>query len=346
MPAALYFVVRNAELSERAWKAMLGCLTGLGLYLALTGFAEVSGQWWAVFPKYIANPTLGAHFGRARGPALMSASMGVFLTITFWSAWFLWSRLRPLAQLGLLGAMGLMALGVGVTYTRSTWLGLAAGLAVIPLLHFPRVWRPTLLAAMLVAGVLGGAVVGDKVMNISRKDEGGSAAHSVYQRASFLHVSLGMFRDAPLVGHGFGRFYDRKLPYLSDRSQQIELESIRQLDHHNTFLSLLTETGGIGLGLFVLLLVGWWRAAWQLVRASPAGSWMRGQGLFCLAVMIAYLASAIFHDLTLSPSEQWVLYLTAGVTIGTRSLLRSRQHAQAQLEPLLAHNKEPQWAIQ
>ena len=323
MPAALFLVVRNAKLSERTWKAMLLCLVGLGSYLALTGLAEVNQQWWAVFPRFIADPTLGTHFGRARGPALMSASLGVFLAVCFWAAWFLWERVNRWQQFGLVGAMILMVVGIYLTYTRSTWLGLAAGLAVIPLLHLPRSWRPVLLVGMLLVGLVGVVTVGDKLINMSRHDSNGSAKHSVYQRASFFHVSMNMFRDAPIVGCGFGRFYDCKLPYLADRSQQIELESIRQLDHHNTFLSLLTETGIIGFTLFVALLAAWGRAAWELVRNTEAESWIRAQGLFTLAAMIAYLASAVFHDLTLSPSEQWLLYLTTGVTVGLQSSLRA-----------------------
>ena len=325
MPAALYWVMRHAKISEQTWMAKLACLVGLGVYLAATGLAEVGEQWWAVFPRFIADPTLGTHFGRARGPALMSASLGVFLAVCFWAAWFLWARVSRLQQLALVGAMTLMAAGLYVTYTRSTWLGLAGGLAVIPLHHLPKKWRPVLLTGMLLAGIVGSIVVGDKVINMSRDDSDGSAGHSVYQRASFFLVSMNMFRDAPVVGSGCGRCYDCKLPYLSDRSQQLELESIRNLDHHNTFLSLLTETGIIGFMLFVAMLVAWARAAWQLARDPEAESWIRAQGLFTLAAMIAYFASAVFHDLTLSPSEQWLLYLITGITVGLQSMALARQ---------------------
>ncbi len=345
MPATLYWIVRNAEFSERVWKAMLACLAALGVYLALTGLAEVNQQWWAVFPRFIADPTLGTHFGRARGPALMSASLGVFLAICFWAAWFLWAKVSRAQQFLLLGAMALMVVGVYVTYTRSTWLGLAGGLAIIPLLHLPRSWRPVLLTGMLLAGFVGAIGLGDKVVNMNREDTDGSAEHSVYQRASFFHVSMNMFRDAPLLGCGFGRFYDCKLPYLADRTQRIELESIRKLDHHNTFLSLLTETGAIGLTLFAAVLAAWWRAAWQLARNADAESWMRAHGLFALATLIAYLASAVFHDLTLSPSEQWLLYLTTGVTVGLQSLLRTREAAAQPIKStLLAQPTSGVWA--
>ena len=339
MPAALYTIARNAELNVRTWKAMLWGLTALGTYLALTGIAEVHHQWWAVFPRFIADPTLGTHFGRARGPALMSASLGVILAICFWSAWFLWARVGRKPQFVLVGIMATIAAAIYYTYTRSTWLGLAGGLAMIPVLHFPRSWKPTLITAMLLVGAAGALVMGDKIIGFERKDTDGSSAHSVYQRASFLHVSLNMFRDKPLVGWGFGRFYDAKLPYLSDRTQQIELESIRKLDHHNSFLSVLTETGIIGFALFVAMLSAWGRASWQLYRAKNVETWVTAHGLLSIAALIAYLASAIFHDLTLSPSEQWLLYLITGVTVGIQSSLRMLQPASTVAEAATLHEK-------
>jgi len=335
MPAALYLVVRSAELSERTWKTLLAVLSMLGVYLAVTGIAEVTQQWWAVYPRFISNAELGLHFGRARGPSLMSASLGVFLAICFWAAWFLWSFVSRGWKLALLAAMGLMCAAVYLTYTRSTWLGLAGGLAVIPLLHFPRSWRPLLIVSMLIGAMVGTLVLGQKLMNFDRGDSA-SASHSAYQRASFLYVSMQMVADDPLLGCGFGRFYDRKLPYLSDRHQQIELESIRELDHHNTFLSILTETGLIGLTLFVAMLAAWGRAAWQLASNAASESWVRAHGLFTLAALIAYVASAMFHDLTLSPSEQWFVCLLAGATVGLQSQARYRAATRPQRSSKIA----------
>jgi len=328
MPAALYWVVRSSELTERTWKTLLAVLSMLGVYLAVTGIAEVTQQWWAVYPRFIADADLGLHFGRARGPALMSASLGVFLAICFWAAWFLWSRVNRGWQLGLLAAMGLMGGAVYLTYTRSTWLGLAGGLAVIPFLHFPRQWRPLLITGMLIVATVGTLAMGQKLMNFNRGDSA-SASHSAYQRASFIYVSMQMVADDPLMGCGFGRFYDRKMPYLSDRRQQIELESLRGLDHHNTFLSILTETGLIGLVLFVGMLTAWGRAAWQLVGDAASESWVRAHGLFTLAALIAYVANAMLHDLTSSPSEQWLICLLAGGTVG----LQSRAQCRAAIRP-------------
>jgi O-antigen ligase len=316
VPAAIYFAARVAPRSERAWRAAMWTLTGVGAFLAFTAFAEIGKQWWAVFPRYISNPELGTHFGRARGPALNSASLGVFVTICFWAAWMLVPRASHAGKVALAVALAVMTGAVFFTYTRSTWMGLAGGMAFVPLWQLPARWRIPAALGVAMCGALAVVAFGHAVTALNRKDTDASAEHSVYQRASFVYVSMRMFRDAPVFGCCVGRFYDLKLPYLADRSQHLELESLRKLDHHNTLLSLLVETGFVGFTLFVSLLFAWTSAAWTLARDAAREHWERSQGLFALATLITYLASALFHDLTLSPTEHWLLFFAAGITVG------------------------------
>ena len=339
-PTALYLVARTAPGNQRAWRGALWMLTALGAVLAVTACAEITRQWWAVFPRYIADPQLGTHFGRARGPALNSASLGIWLTICFWAAWMLWPRLPRLAKLAMIVLLALMAIGVYFTYTRSTWIGLAASLAIIPLLQLPRSWRNAAAAGVVVCAGVVVVAFGSRIADLGRKDSDGSAEHSVYQRASFLYVSTRMFKEAPVFGCGFGRFYDLKMPYLADRSQQLELESLRQLDHHNTLLSVLVETGLVGGALFMALLAAFGRMAWRLFRASDRPAWQRRQGLFTLATLIAYLASALFHDLTLLATEHWLLFISAGMSASLLAAHRGASVAArkpiASMQPTLA----------
>ena len=314
MPAVLYAAARVGVLDPRRWQNLLLGIAGLGTYLALTGLAEVTGQWWAVFPRFIADPELGTHFGRARGPALMSASLGVFLTIGFWAAWIAWPRCSRPIRFALLVAMPAMAAGVYFSYTRSTWLGMAGCAAMVPLLQMPKRQRLVAAGGALILATVGLITLGPQLLNLARKDTDGSSSHSVYQRAAFAHVSWRMFQDHPLFGCGVSRFYDRKLPYLAERGG-FELESIRNLEHHNTLLSILVETGLIGCSLYLALLAAWIKAAWELIRSHPRGSWQRSHGLFSAAVITAYLTTALFHDLTLSPTEHWILFLAAGVSV-------------------------------
>src|SRR5262245_23778591 len=89
VPGMLYWIARQAPLDRSEWTRFLGVIALLGGYLGFTAIAEITKQWSLVFPNYISDPDLGIHFGRARGPDLNSASLGVYLTIALCAAWIL-----------------------------------------------------------------------------------------------------------------------------------------------------------------------------------------------------------------------------------------------------------------
>lgn len=319
VPTLLYAVARVAPISRREWTALLAGLACLGIYLAFTAAMEITQQWSLVYPQYISNPGLGIHFGRARGPDLNSASLGIYITASLWCAWMLCGQTSRRGVIFLLLAvMPLMAFGVLVTYTRSTWIGLATSAALVGAVQTPRRWRLPVLSAAGFAGLIVVALAWDHVVGLEREGSASESEHSVSQRETFAYVSWQMFKDHPIFGVGYGRFFDRKLPYLSDRRQDVELESIRGLHHHNTLLSYLTETGLLGLASFVALLIAWARNAWQLTKTNEPPSWIRAHGLLMLAILVSYLCSAAFHDLALIPAQHSLLFLLAGLTINLR----------------------------
>ncbi|MEQ8846299.1 O-antigen ligase family protein [Botrimarina sp.] len=315
-PACLYAVLRVSVVDSRAAQRVLVVLACLGVYLGATALFETAGVWSLVFPRYIANPDLGLHFGRARGPALNSVSLGTHLAICAGAAWLLIPRASGAAKAFWLGAVGLMTLGVLLCYTRSTWIGMAAAGTAVVCLQLPKPWRGPSFAAACLVGVLALAVGKDALVALEREDSGSVSAHSVQQRTAFVYVSARMIRDNPLWGVGFGRFYDKKLPYLADRRQPFELESIRPLHHHNTVLSILVETGPIGLVAYLGVLGGFLWVGWRLAHDAAAPDACRRLGLLLIAAVLVYLPSAVFHDLSLVHSEQWLLFTIAGAAAG------------------------------
>ncbi|HVT30352.1 MAG TPA: O-antigen ligase family protein, partial [Lacipirellulaceae bacterium] len=300
LPAVLYAIIRQLEISRRDWTRFLATIAVLGVYLACTGVFEVAKLWSYVFPHYISNPDLGIHFGRARGPDLNAESLGLYLTACLCCTWTVLQFTRRRAfQLVLMVAMPLMACAVLLTYTRSAWIGMAASGLVIAAFYIPRRWRLPAIAGTTLVGLIVVTACWGQLLGIKREGTVEDSEHSVDQRESFAYVSWKMFHDHPIFGVGFGRFYDRKLPYLSDRSQQIELESLRPLHHHNTILGSLTETGLVGLAAFLGVFAVWIRNGWRLATRSHSPSWVRAQGILMLALLTNYLASAGFHDLSL-----------------------------------------------
>jgi len=319
-PAAIYWIARQSPLTQNRLEFCYKVFAIYGLYLGLTGIAEISGQWWAVYPKHIADPTVGLHYGRARGPMVQLPTYGIYLAICLLSAWLVRPRLSPRAQLLVLATIPFMLAGIAFSYTRSVWMGTGIGALILFGMTLQGRTRNFVLGGMVTAALLVGLTKADSIIGIQREGSFGEGRQSAYARASFTYVSWQMFLDRPIWGCGFGQFPIEKYPYLADRSTELNLEDIRTLSHHNTLLSLLTETGIVGLGLFLALLAFWARDAWQIWRSPITPEWASVHAVLFLAALGVYAVQLLFHELTYSPMENSIVFFLAGIAAGLRPL--------------------------
>ncbi len=317
MPAGLYWVARQSPISPRGIRGMFVFLGLLGIYLAVTAIAEWQHQGWLVYPRYISAASNPAFLGRARGPLLNPIGNGVLMTVCLASTLAWWPQANRPCRLLLVALAGMYALGIYGTLTRAAWIGAAAGLCVVAF-QLPRSWRvPVLAAGVLAAGVLAATYWQELVA--FQRDEGLSAREteeSVQLRPVLARVAWNMFLDRPLLGCGLGQYRDESICYLHDRATELQLENARGYVQHNVFLSLLTETGLVGMGLWVALLGLWGRNAWRLWQASSASPWFRRSGLLLLVLLASYVSTGMFHDVSLIAAVQMLLFFLAGLVAG------------------------------
>ncbi|HUY33055.1 MAG TPA: O-antigen ligase family protein [Pirellulales bacterium] len=320
MPLGLYWVARQSRLSEPALKAMFRCLAIFGVYLALTALAETEQAWSLVFPRYIASPSEVHFFGRGRGPFLNPVANGLVMTVCLAGLLMGWPRLGRWGQLAILPVSLIFALGIYATLTRCVWIGGVAALVIVVGLPMPRAWRAPLIVGSLLVVTAFGLTQWERMLAFKRDQALSEAdtAESVRLRPILAAVAWNMFRDRPLAGCGFGHYRDEFVNYLADRSFDLPLEKARRYVQHNTFLALLTETGLIGASVFTTLLVIWGRGAWRLWHAPAAPPAIRQQGLLFLAFLAGYLPNAMFHDLSIIPMLNMLLFFLAGVTESLR----------------------------
>ena len=321
IPAVLYFLGYHVPLSRRWLRHLAGFFLLFGAYLAWTALAEHQGWFALVFPRYIADPSVGLHFGRARGPMVQSVSFGLYLgtcllaLVTLAWAW----RRGWVRRAVVLLAPGVL-FGIGATLTRSVWLGTAAALGLVGWLRLPQRVRPWLLAGAAAGSLLLGTLFWEHLVAFQREGSATLTRESTSMRAAFAYVSWRMFLDRPLLGVGFGRFPEAKMPYLADRSPDLRLETIRNFAHHNTYLSILTETGLVGLSLYLALLVLWARAAVRVIRLRRPDLPCADQqvplapyGVFVLAVLVLYAVQGMFHEVSYTPLDHALVFLLAGL---------------------------------
>jgi len=324
IPLAIFWIARQAALSEQRIHFMYAAIACFGIYLAGTAILEHFKLWSLVFPKYIADPTVGIHFGRARGPMVQSARFGTYLVICLATTWIAWGWLGKLGTKGrfiALAVLPLYAAAIYFTYTRSVWIGGVISAVIILGLTLRGKVRLFVLGATCAAALVVGVVKGDKLIAFKREYTAQETRASTYMRASFAYVSWKMFQDRPLMGFGFGQFSRENQSYLSDRTTNIRLESIRGYVHHNTFLSILVELGIFGLALFLALMTYWGYSAWKLWNDASAPTWMRAHGLILMTAMAPYGCQLVFREVTYAPVENAMIFMLAGITVGLRVTL-------------------------
>ena len=325
MPLGLYWVVRQSALSKTGVLAIFGCLAAFGAYLAVTTIAETCEVWWLVFPKYIYTTTSSTELefiGRGRGPLLNPVGNGILLAVCLSAALMGWPRFHRPGRLMLIALSLLVITAIGCTLTRSAWLGGAVGLAVLVGLAIPAKWRVPVLGGGVLVAVLLVATQWQHIVAFKR-DRDLTAEHtaeSVAMRPILATVTWKMFLDRPLFGCGLFQYPDQSRYYLSDRSVALPLEKARGCLPHNVLFSYLTETGLVGLALFLTLVGFWIRDAWRLWRSATAPLWARQQGLLMLTLVGIYLANGMFHDTSVVPMGNMLLFFMAGLTGGLRPL--------------------------
>lgn len=310
-PVLLYWAAKQAPWNERTSRIVQGALALFGVYLGFTAVCEITHQWALVFPKYVADPKVGLHFGRARGPMVHGVSFGDYQGICLLAAWLclLWASRTwkvPLAT-----SLPLFFAGVFFSYTRSVWMGTGLGLVIVLFLTLRGRTRNVVLGGIALSSVLVGLTQMDKIVGFQREQSAADTRESADMRVSFAYVSWKMFLDRPVFGFGFGRFPVDKLPYLSDRSTDLRLEALRPYVHHNTYLSILTDTGLVGLGLFLSMLGLWGREAWRTCRGDGP-EWAKRQAALLLGGLGVYACQLMFHELSYTPIDNSLIFFLAG----------------------------------
>ncbi len=320
-PLIVYWAAKQAPWNERASGLVQASITIFGFYLAFTAICEITQQWSLVWPAYIADPSVGLHFGRARGPMVHGVSFGHYMSVCLLAGVVWFESLGKWGRIAVGLVLPLYAAGVFFSYTRSAWIGAALGLCTVLLLTLHGRTRNIVLGGMIVAGLLVGATQMDKIVGFQREQSAVDTADSANLRVSFAYVSWLMFQDRPLFGFGFGRFPVDKLPYLDDRSTDLNLEALRPYVHHNTFLSILVDTGLVGLTLFLAMLAYWMLNAWHTVRTADVPPWARRQAVLVLGAVPVYAAQLLFHELSYTPIDNSLVFFLAG----TASALAARK---------------------
>jgi O-antigen ligase len=302
-PMIVFYVARRLHYSRESIQRIMRVWLFIGLYLALTGIFEHYQITALIFPRFIMDPTIGIHYGRARGPFLQAAALGSSLCMILVVGLFLF-RWMPKARLLAVFTMLLMGATIYFTYTRSNWLQLAASLLVLAIYSKGLRKYFVVAAVLLVVVYFGGFFAKFSFWSQTLFTQ---RQQPIESRKLIYVMSLKMFLTRSLTGFGYGTFekfsalFYGLVPGFEDIS--------KGEGSHNMVLGLLAETGLVGAVPY--LLIGWLllRQGIRLHRRSSSDPFVRDVASTHIAIVVGYVVQMQIIDV------RWFNFLNSFVFV-------------------------------
>ena len=295
--------------TQRERAILLRALVVMAAYLGLTALFETTGPKALVFPRYILNPDVGLHYGRARGPFVDAVANGVGLYVGAVASAIAAYQWRAMRWRVLAGAICLLCLaGTIMTLERSIWIstGVATVVALLGSRQTRRVAVPVVLGLAAICAVAVFTIPGLR-SNVSQRL---SNPLSLYDRENTTQTAAAMIEARPLVGFGWNQFQSKHDAYIRE-SPNIPLTATN-IVLHNVYLTYAVELGLIGASLWVLaLLLG---AGGTVVTPVPGELEPWRIGLLALLVFFVIGEAAVPPTVFVNAS----LWLWAGVVAVVR----------------------------
>ena len=353
-----FFIVLN-EIRHR-WQVtvMVWVVTGLGALLAIHGLVQVlrDGRW------VLATSQSESFVGQATGTFPRPADLAVFLQIAFAMAGanFFLSHRSKLEKTGL--AFASVLIGGGLLLTGSAWHWLGWGGAVVALaifIAYKRTWHFRWVVAgvcvllVVIVTVVIGTISQSNALSQSGTNPTGSsvsgtetgpslrdkllAAVNSQSPAKFgtpataspvlwWEAAWSMGQSNFWVGRGSGMF---RWLFPRYRTTQGILEHCP-----NTYLDVFAESGVVGLGLLIGIIVGCVLALWRIIRVRDAqysSNRLSNRYAFVVAGLVVFTASVLNAIFDLNLHACGLLFpllavMAVGMTCGVHRRVDEEDH--------------------
>jgi len=201
-----------------------------------------------------------------------------------------------------------------LTFTRSAWIGMAAGLIVIgiSMRKTRRIGFAVLLGSAVLCVVAATFVRSGGRLILLNPD--GCTIH----RIQVWEASWKAFVDKPIFGGGFGSFRERQRTFASDYFKS------RGGTHTALcfYLHVAVEFGAIGLGLLCLGAIFYYRYFHQSLRVVTLNSVdqaiLHGMHWFVIAMSVAWITDSQFFS-PIKPELTFIILATIALSLNVTS---------------------------
>lgn len=322
-PFVVFGLVLHAFRHERDFRRLATFFMILSVYLTLTGWCERFKLNALIFPRFISDPSIGIHYGRVRGPFVLSPAMGLALCYCFFNNLVLARNNRSVGRWWLLLLNAAMLPPIFWTYTRSVWLSFVLCLMIWAMYSQRRATRVIIVSLLIALVLVVGVVNMGNFMSDDRSKGGLTDTEPILLRIGLAQMTWEIVKEHPFFGVGFGHFRDHAPNFARDPSSPFYAFGTTALEHNN-MLSIVAETGIVGITLYLLTVIALVRFSIQLYRKLPRTSpRLIGPDLLVLywILAMAYFIDGTFRETSDNPFANSLFFGLSAVPVALNELL-------------------------
>ena len=318
-PFIVFIFSKNYIVSENDVHIVINTLFLFGIYLCITAFFEYFNLRQFVFPRYIADPEIGIHLDRARGPFLNAAFNGVGILMGFICGIHLIEKKTGFTRLFYLISLLFYFPGVFFTLTRSVYLGLLITVGIFLWGYKTSFSKWKLISLPLALVVIVGFINSPRLLSSERRQGGVYQMDEVSIRIALIQQSILLYSGHPFTGVGLAQFIPASLKEYKGKVSFIAESSETQMQH-NHLLGLAVELGAAGILPYLIIIIMVFRRLMKLSGRLPStGLLGKNMLIIIAAVWSVYLCNNLFVEPSLNLYLNSVPFIFAGIADGLYS---------------------------
>lgn len=315
-PFSFYYFGKSIYYTEQRIKIFLWSFFLFFLYLVITAFLERYKVDSLIFPRYISDPLVGIHYGRARGPFGNAPVNGWMLVSLFLCALFLRSQVQEMITRGFLTLVLLFSVvAIFFTNTRAVYLAFILAPLLVSYYSENLIFKTRYLVFPILLIIILAFFNWENIMSRERELGGIMQIPEAESRLALAQVTENIFYQSPLFGVGFARFRRAVTVYAPDVFSS--LSSASMPSQHNIVLSLLSELGLIGLIPFLFILYYPFRYSIELFRELGEEGWINKDLIVVFwGIFLTYLVTASFIQTQHFLGSNAFVFIWIGIVVG------------------------------
>lgn len=309
---AKYYLANSADI-----RLVFTVIFYIGVYLVIMSFFEFYEIDQLIYPRYVADPDIGIHYGQARGPFLNSPHFGMAALFSLACGLHLISYKQGMGKMILFLLLLLYPLAVFFSQTRAVYLAFVIMLILFLFMyhtHFPK-WKvvalpvfTVILAILALLPILAGE---------DRRAGGLYQPETVTIRQGLTQMSWIMIQDRPVSGVGLGQFIPATLDEYRGRVAIIDVYQ-DAIHFHNHLLGLTVELGLTGVLIYVLIIILMYKRLFALSKyLASSDQFINTNFLVVIGAMwLGFLVNFSFSTPEFNIYSNAIVFMLAGMVDG------------------------------